>query len=336
MKMFSGILRDPISFVIVACIMSIPCSAQSYKILDRYKLHGASVGGIAVDSAARRLYVAVDDGVAILNLDTGVEIGSVPLAHAEDVLLLPHGAGESDMAPIMGFASGQGGFVAFTLADLKPTLVQHLATGGVTTMCFDDEAQSIVAVSSEGSVASFDSKTGKLQHQAKLETGAGQIACGVLHQVYVADPKHNVVHVLNHVTDRNDGDIPMLDGIGPTGLALDTRGRRLFVSCENRVIEIIDTDAGFIFTQLPGGEGRSQARFVWTPQGKGQWKAGAFIAQQDGTLIGVRMNAFINYTIGGDYKLPAGLAGIAYDSKTHHLFLSAESSGTSSVIVAGY
>ena len=336
MKLFSEICRAAIPLFFGACMISIPCSAQSYKVLDRYKLHGPSAGGVAIDSVARRLYVAVDDGITVLNLDTGIEVGSIPLANADDVLILPSKSDEAGDVPVMGFASGQGSFIAFSLADLKPAPVQHLATGGVTTMCFDDETQSVVAVSSQGSIASFDGKTGKLQQQAKVETGAGQIACGTLHQVYVADPEHNVVHVLNDVTDLDDGDLPMLDGNGPTGLALDTRGRRLFVSCENRVIEVIDTDAGFIFTQLPGGEGPSHARFVWTPQGKGQWKAGAFFAQQDGTLIGVKMNAFINYTIGGDYKLPAGLKGIAYDPKTHHLFFSAEASGTSSVIVAGY
>ncbi len=336
MKLLSEICRTPVSLVFVACVATIACSAQSYKVIDHYKLRGASAGGIAVDSVARRLYVAVDEGIAVLNLDTGAEVGSVPLAHADDVLLLPNKSGESGIAPVMGFASGQGSFIAFSLADLKPTPVEHLPTGGGTTMCFDDEAQSIVAVSSEGSIASFDSGTGKLQHQAKVEAGSGQIACGTLHHVYVADTKHNVVHVLHDATDRNDGDFPMLNGIGPTGLALDTRGRRLFVSCENRVIEVIDTDAGFTFTQLPGGDGVSRARFVWTPQGKGQWKAGAFIAQHDGTLIGVRMNAFINYTLGGDYKLPPGLRDIAYDSQTHRFFFSAATSGTSSVIVAGY
>lgn len=336
MKWLSEIGRATIAFVFLACIVTNPCSAQSYKVLDRYQMHSEGVGGIAVDSVARRLYVAVDDGIAILNLDTGAEVGSIPLAHAEDVLLVPRQADESATAPVMGFATGMGSLIAFSLADLKVTAVQHLATGGVTTMCFDDEARSIVAVSSQGSIASFDSETGKLEHQAKVETGNGQIACGTLHQVYVADTEHNVVRILNDVTDHNDGDLPMIDGTGPTGLALDTRGRRLFVSCENRVIEVIDTDAGFIFTQLPGGEGPSHARFVWTPQGKGQWKAGVFFAQQDGTLIGVKMNAFISYTIGGDYKLPAGLKGIAYDPMTHHLFFSAEASGTSSVIVAGY
>ena len=170
----------------------------------------------------------------------------------------------------------------------------------------------------------------------KVPTGAGQIACGTLNHVYVADPDHDLVRVLNHDTGRDEGDLPMRSGKRPTGLTLDTRGRRLFVSCDNQVIEVVDTDAGFTFLELPGGSGPARALFVWTPQGKGRWKAGAFVAQQDGTLTAVRMNAFINYSVGGQYKLPAGLSGIAFDARTHRLFLSAARQGVATVAVAGY
>ncbi len=332
--------------VVVACTVSAASLAQTYKVIDNYKLPGTSARGISADSAARKLYVAGDDGVAVLNLDTGAKLGMISLKQADDVLLPPATPESDDEAESAGsasthsrkmaFASGHGSVIAFSLADLKPAPAQALPTGGNTTLCYDDEADTVVAVSSEGSMATFNAETGKLHHATRIETGNGQIACGTLHHVYVADTKHNVIHVLNDATGKNDGDLPMLDGTGPTGLALDTKGRRLFVSCENHTIEVIDTDAGFTFLQLPGGEGPAQAQFLWTPQGKGQWKAAAFVAQSDGSLIGVRMNAYINYSIGGKYKLPPGLQGIAYDAKTHHLFLSASTSGTPSVIVTGY
>jgi hypothetical protein len=119
-------------------------------------------------------------------------------------------------------------------------------------------------------------------------------------------------------------------------MTLDTKGRRLFVTCEDGVIEIIDTDSGFTFIQLHGGTGRASGTFAWTPQGKGQWKAAAFVAQQDGTLTGVRMNAFINYSVGGKYKLSPGLADVVYDEQTHHLFLTAIHSGQPVVVVAAF
>jgi hypothetical protein len=48
------------------------------------------------------------------------------------------------------------------------------------------------------------------------------------------------------------------------------------------------------------------------------------------------MNAFINYSMGGQYKLGPGLRSIAYDDKTHHLFITSMDSGTPVVVVAGY
>jgi DNA-binding beta-propeller fold protein YncE len=182
----------------------------------------------------------------------------------------------------------------------------------------------------------MDAVSGKVIKSTRVATGSGQIACGTLNHVYVADTAANVIHVLNHETGKSEGDYPIMTGSKPSGLSLDTKGRRLFAACENGVIEIIDTDSGFTFIELKGGQGAAHETFAWTPQGKGQWKAASFVAQQDGTLTGVRMNAFINYTVGGQYQLTPGLGNIAYDAKTHHLFMTAARTGGPVVVVAGY
>jgi DNA-binding beta-propeller fold protein YncE len=273
--------------------------AQTYKAIGEYKLPGTHAGGIALDSSGRRIFVGVDDGVAVLNADTGQTAGAIAgLRHTHDVLLIPAMNGD-DPAPSRGFAT-------------------------------------VEAISAGGSLTTIDADSGKVVKSAKLPTGSGQAVCGNLGHVYVADPEANVVHVLNHETMRDDGDLPMKTGHRPTGLALDTKGRRLFVTCEDGVIEVIDTDAGFTFIELKGGEGPAHETFVWTPQGKGQWKAAAFIAQKDGTLSGIRMNAYINYSMGGQWKLSPGLDSIAYDEKTHHLFVTSSDGGVPVVLVAGY
>ena len=310
--------------------------AQTYKSLSEYKLPGTSVRGIAIDSESRRLFVAGDDGITVLNADTGDKLGSIPLKDAQDVLLVPIMNGDEQVASTKGFATGNGTVIAFTVADMKTNATEKLPTTGASSLCYDDEAKTVEAVNAGGSLVTIDSESGKVIKSARLATGGGQIACGTLDHVYVADMSANVVHVLNHSTGKNDGDYPIMTGSKPSGLALDTKGRRLFVACENGVIEIIDTDSGFTFIELKGGEGPAHETFVWTPQGKGQWKAASFVAQQDGTLTGVRMNAFINYTVGGQYKLTPGLGSIAYDAKTHHLFITAMHSGTPVVVVAGY
>ena len=322
----------------IALLAVCGAAAQSYKTVATYKLPGGAARGIAVDSDSRRVYVAEGDGVTVLNADTGAVSGTVTgLSGADDVLLIPAMTGETKSASTKGYASDESGrVIAFSLADGKTVATVKLGVSGATSLCYDADTATVEAVSATGELTSIDAGTDKVLKSGKLPTGSGQVVCGNMTHVYVADTAANVVHVLNHETMRNDGDYPMKTGKGPTGLALDTKGRRLFVSCEDGTIEVVDTDAGFTFIELKGGRGESRETFVWLPQGKGQWRAAAFVAQADGTLSGVRMNAFINYSIGGEYKLSPGLRSVAYDEKTHRLYMTATDAGSPAVVVAGY
>jgi DNA-binding beta-propeller fold protein YncE len=311
---------------------------QTYKAIAEYKLPGGTAKGIAVDGDGRRLFVADGDGVSVLNADTGVVVGTIGgLKGAQDVLLIPAKSGEAAAPSTEGFASDEAGnVIAFSLTDMKAAATIKLPASGPVSLCYDIDARTVEAVSAGGSLATIDPDTNKVVKAGTIVTGSGQIVCGNMSHVYVADPAANVVHVLNHQTMKNDGDYPMRTGNKPTGLALDTKGRRLFVTCEDGTIEIIDTDAGFTFIELRGGAGVAHEAFAWLPQGKGQWKAAAFVAQTDGTLSGIRMNAYINYSMGGQYALSPGLGSLAYDDKTHHLFIVSMDSGVPIVVVAGY
>jgi WD40 repeat protein len=324
---------------LAACVMSVALvpgvSAQTYKVLTQYSLPGTMAHGVAVDPVARLVLVASDEGVTVLNADTGATVGTVPLKNAQDVLLVPTENGEEPAASTMAFATGDGTVLAFKLDGLKVSSTEKLPTAGSSSLCYDEEEKTVEVVSAGGSLGTADAETGKLKRTARMPTGAGQIACGTLNHVYVADTAANVIHVLNHATGKNDGDYPIMTGNKPSGLTLDTKGRRLFVGCEDGTIEVIDTDSGFTFIELKAGQGRARETFAWTPQGKGGWKAAAFIAQPDGQLTAVKMNAYINYTVGGTYKLPAGLGRVAYDAKTHHLLIADTQAGKSVLLVVG-
>ncbi len=320
-------------------------SAQTYRVIQQYKLPGDSARAIALDSSSRRLFVAGDDGITVLNADTGATLGTVSgIRNSEDVLLLPKMNGETPAASEVGYASdASGNVIAFSLRDLKPSSTIKLGAAGPSAICYDGEANTVEAVTRAGLLTTIDPTSNRVLNSRKVAPGEGQVVCGHLGRVYVADPSANVVHVLNHDSAEPDSDFPTrtsnfptATGNGPTGLALDPKGRRLFVSCNDGTIDIIDTDAGFTFIVLKGGTGAAHGTFAWLPQGKGEWKAAAFMGQTDGTLSGVRMNAFINYTMGGQYKLVPGLGPVAYDEKTHHLFFAATEAGTPTVVVVGY
>ena len=310
--------------------------AQTYKQIGQFKLAGTPAKSLAVDSDGRRLFVAAGDGIEVLNLDNGSSIGTIGgLKDAQDVLLVPEMKGDEKAPSTRGFASDSSGHVVmFSLASMKPSETIKLETPGAARLCYDSFSETVEAVSQGGSLTTIDAGDGKVKKAGRVPTGTGEIACGTLSHVFVADTAGNVVHVLNYDTMKNEGDYPIMTGHGPTGLTLDTKGRRLFVSCEDGTIEIIDTDAGFTFIELKSGSGLARETFAWTPQGKGQWKAAAFVARQDGTLSGIRMNAYINYSLGGEYKLKPGLGAIAYDEKTHHLLIA--STNSPEVMVVGY
>lgn len=318
-------------------LIAVPAVAQTYKIIGRYKLSGNAVHSVAIDSEHRRLFVAESDGLLVLNADTGDRIGRVgDLRDVQDVLLLPASSASGGMA-YRGYATDQqGSIIAFSPADLKTGKTLHLSATGPASLCYDTDANTVEAVSSQGALSSIDAASGQILGSGKVPAGTGQIACGNLDRVYVADPAANVVHVLNHRTLTNEGDYPMQSGRQPSGLALDTKGRRLFVTCDNEKIEIVDTDSGFIFTELSAGAGSGRSTFAWLPLGKGQWKAAAFSVQQDGTLAAVRMNAYINYSLGSTSKLGSALRAVAWDENTHHLYLTGMDAGSPVVLVAGY
>lgn len=317
----------------------LPLHAQTYKAVAEYKLPGASAKGLAIDSDSRRLFVATADGLTVLNADTGAIAGTIGGLHeAQDVLLIPAMNGEEQSPSTKGFASDASGHVvAFSLVDNRPLATIKLDASGPASLCYDIDAKTVEAVSANGALTTIDADSNKVLKAGKIVTGNGQIVCGNMDHVYVADPAANVVHVLNHETMKDDGDYPMKSGSKPSGLALDTKGRRLFVTCEDGTIEIIDTDSGFTFIELKGGTGAAHETFAWLPQGKGgQWKAAAFVAQQDGTLSGIRMNAFINYSLGGKFAMAPGLGAIAYDEKTHHLYIVSTDAGSPVILVAAY
>ena len=332
------IARLSVALCIPLLLVSAPLGAQTYRELTQYKLPAAVTSGIAVDSQSRKLFVGTSDGVAVLNADSGAPLGNIAgLSHTHDVLLIPAAEGDEHALISKGFAADTAGhLIAFSTTDLKPIASLKLPTSGEVSLCFDPEANTVEAVSAGGSVATVDAKSNKITRIGPVETGTGGIACGILNHVYVADPAANVVRVLNHETLIDEGDYRMLAGHKPYGLILEPKGRRLFISCEDGAIEIVDTDAGFTFIELKGGVGEAHETFAWLPQGKGQWKAAAFITHEDGTLSAVRMNSFINYSLAGQYKLRPGIRSIAFDEKTHHLFIATSDAAAPTVLVVGY
>jgi DNA-binding beta-propeller fold protein YncE len=303
-------------------------AADAYKVLGEYRLQGGAAKGIGIDPSGRRLFVASGDRVEVLNADTGAAMGIISQTDAQEVLLVNDSR--------RGFASGNGSITMFDTEILKVLRVTSLQASGGGSMCYSNYRNAVYVISSKsGDISAVDAKSGELLRTASLEPGLGQIACGSFDYLFVASPEKNVVHVVSARTLAVLGDYPMKSGERPTGMALDTVGRRLFVACANGWDEIIDTDAGFIFQEIEIGKGPARSAFAMLPQGMGGWRGAAFVASDDGTFSLIRMNAFVDYSLGGKVTLPTSVHSVALDEKSHRLFVTAKRQGKPVVLVLG-
>lgn len=307
--------------VLAAILPALPAAAQpgaSYRVRAEYKLEGAgSVGNLWLDATSRRLYVAHGDRVDVLDADTGRREGSMAAQDAAGVLVVDGGRGF--------FANRRGNSVSmFDPASLTVLKEIPLAAKGPESLAYDSDVQRVFVVAPEGgAVVALDAHTGAVAGTVALEGHLRQAISNDMGSLFVAVQDANAIDVVDTHTLKLLGAFPSGGAQGPISLAIDREGRRLFVACADGKLPVIDTDIGFTFEELPIGTGDAGSVFTFNPQGKGGWKGVDFVASTDGTLALVRMNAFIRYSAGGTVSIPKGAHAVAYDAKTHRIFLSA-------------
>src|SRR5882724_1070090 len=283
-------------------------AATGYHILNEIKVGGE--GGwdyLTVDSAGRRLYISHATHVVVLDLATGKTVGDIPDTPGV------HGIA---LAPELnkGFVSnGRGNNV--TIFDMK-TLK---ATGTVATemnpddITYDAISKRVFAFNGRSRSASvIDAKTGMVVATIPLP-GKPEFA--------VTDGKGKIY---NNIEDTNE--IVEIDGAtakvtkkyaltgceGPSGLAIDTKARRLFSGCGNRVMAVSDPDKGVVVATPAIGAGSDGVVF---DSGTGF----AISANGDGTMTVVQQT-------GGKYDVVENIATeraartIALDEKTHKVY----------------
>ena len=280
-----------------------------YHILGEVKIGGE--GGwdyLTVDSAAHRLYVSHATHVAVVDVDSGKVVGDIPDTQGV------HGIA---VAPELnkGFTSN-GRANNVTIFDLK-TLK---AIGQVPT---GENPDSIRYDAVSGRVFTFNGRSNNSTAiDAKTGKVAGTIALGGKPEFSVADGK-GMVFV--NIEDKNE--IVAIDAAklsvakryslspcdGPSGLAIDTKSRRLFSVCSNRLMAVSDPDSGKVLATPAIGQGSDGAAF---DPGTGY----AFSSNGDGTLTVVQQ-AGGKWEVLENIATERGARTIALDDKTHKVYL---------------
>jgi hypothetical protein len=106
----------------------------------------------------------------------------------------------------------------------------------------------------------------------------------------------------------------------PSGLALDRKHHRLFSVCDNKVMNIVDSESGRAVAQLPIGAGVDGAGFDASAQL-------AFASAGDGTLTIVKERGPEDFVVSQTVNTKPGARTMALDERTHRVFLATAQRG---------
>ena len=290
-----------------------PAGASGYHLSKTIPVGGEGFWDYAtVDADARRLYVSHGTHVVVLDADTQAVVGDIPDTQGVHGIAIAPESGH-------GFASN-GRANNITMFDLKT--LKSLGTSPAGTnpdaIIYDPASKRVFAMNGRsGDITAINAADGKV---------AGTIAIGGKLEFAVADGKGTVyVNVedkseLVHIDAEKLTVLhrwPLAPCKEPSGLAMDTRTRRLFVGCDEKIMAIVNADTGKVVTTVPTGEGTDAngfdpaTGFAFSSNG------------QDGTLTVVHEDSPDKFTVVENVATKKSARTMALDLKTHNIFLPA-------------
>jgi DNA-binding beta-propeller fold protein YncE len=266
---------------------------------------------VAVDSAARRVYVSHGSHVVVLDADSDKVVGDIPDTQGVHGIAIASQAGR-------GFTSN-GRANTVTVFDLKTLKIEGTVKTGANpdAIVFDPATNRVFTMN------------GRSQDTTAIDvadsTVAGTLALGGKPEFAVADGKGNIYVNIEDKSElvRFDSKTlkivdkwPMAPCQEPSGLAADWKSRRLFAGCDNKLMAVINADDGKVVATVPIGEGVDANAFDPVTNL-------AFASTGDGYLTIAREDGPDKYTIVATVATKKSARTMGLDPKTHRIFLPA-------------
>ena len=210
---------------------------------------------LTFDPASSRLYVSHGDRVTVVDGSTGSIIGSVEgMPGGTHGIAIANGKGYTDDGKA-------GAATVFDVKTLKP----------IRTVKAEDDADGIVYDPPSGHVIVIDGDSGKLtvidpkddSVVATIDAGGGLEfgVSGENGEFYVDGAEKNEVVRVDTKANTVTAHWALKDCLRPHGMAIDRSTHRLFVSCPNQLMVVLDADTGATVASLPIGSGTDFAVF---------------------------------------------------------------------------
>jgi len=233
-----------------------PIAAQQpYKVIDHWKLGGE--GGwdyLLADSAAHRLYITRGARVDVVDTANGKLVGSIAGLHGTHGVAL-------DTAGKFGYISDGGGnaVVVFDRATLA-TVATIPAGTNPDAIVFEPATKTIWAFNGRSKDATvIDAATQKVVATIPLPGKPEFAAVDGQGTIFNNIEDKNEIVRIDARTNKVTAEWPMTGCDGPSGLAMDAAGGRLFSVCDGKKMAVTDAKTGKSLATPSIGEGPDAA-----------------------------------------------------------------------------
>ncbi|HEY1928304.1 MAG TPA: hypothetical protein VGG92_12635 [Caulobacteraceae bacterium] len=284
---------------------------SGYRILRRIPVEGTgSWDYVTIDSGARRLYVGRGDRVDVVDVDTGALVGQVTgLADSSGLLPIPELG--------RGFATS-GGAGKIVIVDLKTLAKVGEVKAGKDpdSFAYDPVTKRVFIMNSGGGDATaINAADGTIAGTIDLEgqpefvvaDGRGSVFINITDKNEIVEADARTLKVRNRWS--------LAPCLGPSGLSMDRKNRRLFSVCDNQTMIVMDADTGKVVAALPTGAGTDASAFD-PASGNAFASAGGA-----GTLTIVHEDSPNQFRVLEDLPTQPNARTMALDEKAHEIFL---------------
>jgi len=311
------------ALLLLACSVSALAASPNYSVIKKIPIQGN--GGwdyLSVDEAARRLYVSHGTQLEILNLDSGEKLGEIPTAGMHGVALAPefdHGFISDGKADTV---------IMFDLKTMK-VLARIPSPKKPDGIIYDDGSKRIFAFNGDSNSATvIDAASGKVAGTVDLGGGPEFAAADGHGHVFNNLEDDSLVLKINSHDLKVEQRWPTAPCSSPSSMAIDRANRRIFIGCRSKVMAVLDADSGKIITTLPIGDHVDAT--VYDPE-----KKLIFNSNGEGTITVIEQDGPNEYEVVQTVKTAPRAKTMAFDPKTHKLFLSTAENGQFEVLVVG-
>lgn len=251
-------MKPRIAIGIVAALAAGAAAAQAppgYKVVKEVALGAPDRWDYVVfDAPSQRVYVAHSDRISVVDARAGKLLGEVKGVANTHGVGIANGKGytdDSQAAQVIVFDPK-------SFAVLKRIPAKDDADG----IAVDPKNGHLFVVDGDSRfVTVIDSATDAVL--ANIDGGGGleYAVVGNDGKVYVNGAENKEIVRIDEGTNTVDARWPIPGCASPHGLAIDTAAHRLFTTCVNKVMTVVDTTDGAVVATLPIGQGTDAAVF---------------------------------------------------------------------------